>query len=80
MELTITDFVLWALGGSSGLMLVCALLSRYLHARTEHRALARRVICRLCLHAFEDSSRDVIVTCPACGTLTEKGAKPGMNV
>jgi len=76
MELTITDFVLWVLGTSSGLMLVCALLSRYLHARTEHRGLNRRVICRLCLHAFEDSSRDQTATCPACGALTDKGAGP----
>lgn len=78
MELTITDFVLWSLGISSGLVLASALVSRYLHARTERRALARRVICRLCLHAFEDTSRDRIVTCPACGALTEKGTRGGL--
>jgi hypothetical protein len=77
MELTITDFVMWALVGSSGLVLACALLSRYLHVRSEYRARARRVICRLCLHAFEDSSRDRNVKCPACGALTEKGARHG---
>jgi hypothetical protein len=79
MELTITDCVMWALAGSSGLVLVCAMISRYLHARSEHRSLARRVICRLCLYAFEDSSRDRNVKCPACGALTEKGTRGGLN-
>lgn len=78
MELTITDFVLWVLVSSSGLVLGCALLSRYLHVRTERRAMARRVICRLCLHAFEDSSRVAIVRCPACGAHTEKGTRHGL--
>jgi ribosomal protein S27E len=79
MVLTITDFVMWTLMGSSGLMLACALFSRYLHARAEHRGLARRVICRLCLHAFEDSSRDTNVRCPACGALTAKGTRNGLS-
>ena len=77
MELTITDFVVWALLGSAALVLGCALLSRSLHARTERRGLARRVICRLCLHTFEDSSRDTIVTCPVCHAKTAKGSRPG---
>jgi len=75
MELTITEFVLWALGGSAGLVLCCALLSRFLHRRAERKGLARRVICRLCLHAFEDSSRDQVVKCPVCGALTEKRSR-----
>ncbi len=73
MELSLADFVFVLLFGSFGLVLLSALLSRYFHARTERRALARRVICRLCLHAFEDSSPARIVACPACGALTEKG-------
>jgi hypothetical protein len=73
MELTLADAVLWVLMASFALGLLGALTSRYFHARTERRALARRVICRLCLHAFEDSSRESIVACPACHALTEKG-------
>ncbi|MCU0780794.1 MAG: hypothetical protein MUF04_06805 [Akkermansiaceae bacterium] len=72
MELTITEFVWWVLSGSAALVLGSALFSRYLHARTERRALTRRAICRLCLHAFEDSSRDRLISCPACGALNEK--------
>jgi len=73
MELTLTELVRWALGGSFALVLVAALLSRYLHVRTERQALARRVICRLCLHAFEDSSHALAVECPVCRALTAKG-------
>ena len=75
MELTLTEFVYWTLGGVFGLVLLAALVSRSLHARTERQALARRVICRLCLHAFEDSSHGATVECPACGALTEKGGR-----
>jgi hypothetical protein len=72
MELTVAEFVLWVLIGSGTAVLGCALVSRYLHRRTERAGLARRVVCRLCLHAFEDASRDPVVKCPACGALTHK--------
>ena len=72
MELTLTEFVCLALGGSLALVLFAALLSRFFHSRGERHALARRVICRLCLHAFEDSSLSPIVTCPACRASTER--------
>jgi hypothetical protein len=79
MELSLAEFVLLLLLGSFGLVLLSALLSRYFHARTERRALVRRVICRLCLHAFEDSSRDRIVACPVCRALTEKGRRRNLG-
>lgn len=72
MDLTLADFVLWVLLGSFALVLLSSMSSRYFHARTERRARARRVICRLCLHAFEDSSHDPIVECPVCHALTDK--------
>ena len=77
MEFSITDFVVWVLLGSAALVLGCALISRWRHARTERRGLARRVICRLCLHPFEDFSRETVVTCPACHAKTAKGTRPG---
>lgn len=73
MELTLTDFVLYMLLASSALVLFLAVFSRTLHARAENRSLANRVICRLCLHAFEDSSHVHTVNCPRCGALNEKG-------
>ena len=73
MEISLSNFVLSVLVGSGLLVVLSALLSRTLHARSEARALANRVICRLCLHAFEDSQRTPIVHCPRCGAANEKG-------
>jgi predicted Zn-ribbon and HTH transcriptional regulator len=73
MELTLTDFVLFTLLGSCALVVVFTLISRTAHARAETRSLARRVVCRLCLYAFEDSSREKTALCPHCGTASEKG-------
>lgn len=73
MELRLADFVVFVLVGSFSLMLVFAILSRLLHIRAERRSLANRVICRLCLHAFEDRSHVGTVDCPMCGAVNEKG-------
>jgi hypothetical protein len=73
MELTLADFVSLTLFGSFALVLIFSLISRVHRLRSESRALARRVVCRLCLHAFEDASRDSIVSCPHCGAANEKG-------
>ncbi|MEO7097939.1 MAG: hypothetical protein ABI162_01160 [Luteolibacter sp.] len=73
MDLTLTDFVLCALISAAALVLVCTFVSRALHARAERRSLANRVICRLCLYAFEDTSHVGTVDCPMCGASNEKG-------
>lgn len=73
MELTLADFVLYVVLGSFALVPVFAVISRTLHSRTEKRSLANRVICRLCLHAFEDTSHVRTVACPVCGAANEKG-------
>jgi protein-arginine kinase activator protein McsA len=73
MELTLADFVLYVLLGSFALVPLLAVFSRILHARVESRALANRVVCRLCLHAFEDTSHVNAVDCPMCGAANEKG-------
>ncbi|MEI6604990.1 MAG: hypothetical protein WCP35_06750 [Verrucomicrobiota bacterium] len=79
MELTLTEFVRLALGGSLALVLLAALFSRFFHARGERQALARRVICRLCLHAFENSSHGATVQCPACRATTERGCHSSLG-
>jgi protein-arginine kinase activator protein McsA len=73
MELTLAEFVLYVVLGSFALVPVFAVVSRTLHNRTEKRALANRVVCRLCLHAFEDASHVRTVHCPVCGAVNEKG-------
>ena len=73
MDLALADFVLFVLLGSFVLVSFLALVSRTLHAREEKRALANRVICRLCLHAFEGASHVKMVDCPICGATHEIG-------
>lgn len=73
MELTLADFVLRVVLGSFLLVPLLAVISRTLHARVEKRSLTNRVICRLCLHAFEDTSHAGTVACPACHAANEKG-------
>jgi hypothetical protein len=74
MELTLADFVLIVIFGSAFLVLVFTMFSRTLHARREARSLKDRVICRLCLHAFEDHAQAKIVNCPRCGAANQKGS------
>ena len=73
MDLSFTDFVWFILIGSCLLVLLLAMISRTLHARTESHSLARRIICRLCLHAFEDRGSQKIVHCPQCKAANERG-------
>lgn len=73
MDLTLPDFVFGVLLGAFFLVLVCATVSRALHQRVERCSLANRVICRLCLHAFEESSHVATIDCPICGATNEKG-------
>lgn len=76
MELTLTEFVLLVVFGTFLTVLCFAVISRMLLARSEARALKRRFICRLCLHAYEDFGRDRITSCPRCGAANERGRDP----
>jgi len=73
MDLTLADFVLFLLLGTSSLVVIFSVISRTLHNSVEARALSRRVVCRLCLHAFETREREKIVDCPHCGVANERG-------
>jgi hypothetical protein len=73
MDLPLADFVLLVVFGSSLLVLLFTAISRTLHARAEARSLAKRVVCRLCLHAFEDHGHGKLVDCPHCGAANERG-------
>lgn len=72
MDLTPVELVLFVLLASFGLVGIFAAISRLRHARDEARACAEVVVCRLCLHAFEDLRDEKIVNCPVCGALNEK--------
>ncbi|HVJ46092.1 MAG TPA: hypothetical protein VM511_06880 [Luteolibacter sp.] len=79
MDLTLADFVLFLLLGSFGLIVFFTVISRMNRNGSECRSISRRVICRLCLHAFETSSREKTVDCPHCGVANERrgGHRPG---
>lgn len=72
METTLPQFVLALVFGSCLLVLLLSATSRFLHYRAEKRSLKRRVICRLCLHAFEVFSDEGLVDCPSCHTKNER--------
>jgi rubrerythrin len=72
MTLTLAEFVLMVLIGSGALILMSAIASRTLHARAEKRSLRRRMVCRLCLHAWENRDAAAkVAACPACGATNE---------
>ena len=73
MDLSLADFVLFVVFGACVLVVFFTLVSRTLHVRAETRSLAHRVICRLCLHAFQDTGHGRVVQCPNCGAANEKG-------
>ncbi len=73
MELTLTEFVLSLLVGSMVLVLIFTMTSKLTRVSVESRSAARRVICRLCLHAFENPEKKPLVNCPHCGAANEKG-------
>lgn len=72
MEVTLSQFVLMVVFGSCALVLLLAAVSRYLHFRSEKRALRRRIVCRLCLHAFEVTGDELLVDCPVCHAANER--------
>lgn len=76
MEITLSYFVLAVVFGSCVGVLALAAVSRFLHYRSEKRALRKRIICRLCLHAFQDVSSEVLVHCPACHARNERKQRP----
>jgi len=76
MEISLSHFVFVVVFGCCALVCVLAVVSRYLHHRSEKRALRRRVICRLCLNAFEDTSDSLLVDCPSCHARNERSRRP----
>lgn len=73
MDLTLTELVLSLLVGSMVMVLIFTSISKLTRMSMEARSAARRVICRLCLHAFENPEKKSPVNCPHCGAANEKG-------
>ena len=71
MHLTLTELAVLAVCVPMIFILVATVISRSARVRAETRALCSRVICRLCLHAFEVETRG-LVECPHCGARNER--------
>ena len=77
MDLSLNEFVTGIVAGAFLLVASFTAISRIVRARGERQSLDRRIVCRLCLHAFEDNGHGRIVECPACHTTTLRaGARP----
>lgn len=73
MDYSLSGFVFGVLAGSMLLVTFFTLLSRVSRNGVERRSVRSRVICRLCLHAFEDHGSSRMPECPHCGALNERG-------
>lgn len=73
MDLLLPEFVLWAMVIPMFLVAFSTLISRLSHRAGERRAVKSRIICRLCLHAFEDHGSASLPECPGCGARNERG-------
>lgn len=71
MRLTLTELVVLAVCVPMIFVLVMTVISRTGRVRAETRALSRRIICRLCLHAFE-LEQSGLIECPRCGARNER--------
>lgn len=74
MSLTPTEFVMAVLIGSFALIALASLISRATRRAIERHGIRQRVVCRLCLHAFENPYGPSIIKCPACGVKNETGS------
>ncbi len=72
MHLKIDQLGLAVLLATVSLVVLLTLGSRWLHYRAERKSLANRIVCRLCLHAFENGTPAELVACPHCAALNER--------
>lgn len=73
IEFSLQEFVLCALLVPMGLVGIFTLVSRVSRRGVECRAVQHRIVCRLCLHSFENQGSERTPECPACGALNERG-------
>ena len=75
METTLADFVFAVVLGSGLFVILVSLVSAFLHRQSERQSLRRRVICRLCLHVYQDSGESGLSECPSCHAVNERGSR-----
>lgn len=75
MEFSLSEFVLTVISGCCAVIGLLSFLSWWLSRQNENHALQQRVICRLCLHAYEQTRDGELSQCPNC--LTHNERQPG---
>lgn len=73
MNLTLSEFVMFVFIVTGALVILFTMISRTVRVHAESRSESRRVVCRLCLHAFESLDKGKIVHCEHCGAANERG-------
>lgn len=73
IELTLEDFILWAIGVPLvGIAVYTVFVG--LSRRSHIRAAKNQVItCRVCGHIYQDRSREKSPPCPQCGRANDRG-------
>ena len=77
MEATLSDWILILISGCLALVALLSVISRGLRLWQTRETVSRRVICRLCLHAFEVRHHPEVVDCPCCGARNPTGRHQG---
>lgn len=67
MEVTLSEWITLLISASLGGVVLLTVFSRFRHRWSEQESAARRMTCRLCLHAFEVRHAPKVIECPACG-------------
>lgn len=72
MEFTLTEFALTVICASGAIVCLLSFLSWWTARQNEKRSLRMRIICRLCLHAYEESEDVGLSQCPDCRTQNKR--------
>lgn len=73
MELSLAQFVNLLLSGSALTFWIAVAVSRGWRRSETRIALRRRIVCRLCQHAYQDGSDPAEPSrCPTCGARNER--------
>lgn len=73
MRINLAEFVLLITFATCLAVCVLTVVSRTLHALSEAKSLRKRVICRLCLNAYEEPAKKSTSTCPMCSAQNIRG-------
>jgi hypothetical protein len=72
IELSLSEYCIAVIIGAIVLIGFFGWVSRFAHHNEERRGRRVRLVCDLCLTAWENRSREKVVDCPHCGRKCRK--------